>query len=106
MSAPRILGAYENDPLDARAKTELVLAVDVPCSAAVDGQIARVEVYKSTDSEDRGGYVLRFRMLCVQGGWSPVATHGKDGAEIHFCGDAEADAFLTALRSALGALGK
>lgn len=62
-----------------------------------------VELFQSTDTEDRGGYVLR---ILLQDGGSSMIPHAEqhgDGVDLHLGGEAEALAALSAIEDVLAA---
>lgn len=104
-AAPTILGRSAGDsPEQAhpRASTEKVGEVLVSFSSGAQG-VARVELFRSVDNEDRGGVVLRLTVDDHGSSFVPTVSVMSSGVELHLTGDAEADAMLRAISGMIAA---
>lgn len=88
--------------VNARASTRPVVRADVEYTSGATGK-ASVEVLESVDDEDRGGVLLRFRTQDGGSSFLPHAVVTEEGVDLHLAGQAEAAAFLEALRALLDA---
>jgi hypothetical protein len=103
--APTILGRSAGDSpdnADARAATVKVGEVSIPYTSGAVG-VARVELFRSVDDEDRGGVVLRLTVDDHGSSFVPTVSVLPNGVELHLTGDAEADALLRAIVGAIAA---
>ncbi len=62
---------------------------------------ASVSVYRSVQDLDRGGMVLRLGIQNNEASFLPTATLTPEGVDIHIAGEAEAEAMVIALQTAL-----
>ena len=103
VSTPALIGrSAGTHPVEEHARASTSKACDEAveyCSGAVG--VARAEVFASTDDEDRGGFVLRLTTEDRGGSFHPTARLVDGGVEVHLAGDAEAEAILRALASAI-----
>ena len=104
--APDLLGAAESecaeDALTRASTTHTAAATVAFFGVNSGGELAMaVDIFESTDDEDRGGVVVRIRLPQTAGDFIPVARQLADGVEIHMAGDEEGAALLAALTLAL-----
>lgn len=101
---PPIIGRQEyDDSLDNRAATELVHKASIAYEAGAVGKL-EVETFKSVDSEDRGGLVLRITIQDQGSSFIPYAKNIPSGVELHMAGDVEGESLVDALKEALSTL--
>lgn len=93
-------GAIAADDLDERAGTNLVSTVSIPFQTGAIGTL-RVQVFSSTDDEDRGGVVLRITMENDASAFTPYARNIENGVEVHMAGDGEGNALINALKASV-----
>lgn len=104
MQDPKILGRMEGDDLvDPRASTDLVTQKTVSFEAGSAGKVS-VAVFKSKDSEDRGGLVLRITLDDLGSSFIPHSQNVENGVELHMAGDIEAESLVKALKNALASI--
>ncbi|HPF12904.1 MAG: hypothetical protein H6830_07630 [Planctomycetes bacterium] len=65
---------------------------------------SKVTVFKGKHDLDRGGMVLRFVVENVDASFLPHATITPHGVDLHIAGEAESEAMILALQTALTAL--
>lgn len=106
-TGPGIVGYLGDDGhTDIRAETDLVRRSVVEFMCGAIGQ-AKVELFQSADSMDRGGVVFRLIIEDASSCMHPFARRvsegpGSHGVEIHLGGEAEAASMLRALKEVLG----
>ena len=108
MSNPKVLGrsfGEKPETADARASTVSGPQISISYISGAIGAV-HVEVFTSTDDEDRGGIVLRITVEDQASSFVPVAKNIANGVELHLAGDAEGASLVRALRGALAALPK
>ena len=96
---PPVLGRSTGDAIEnahARSSTVYVGESAVEYVSGATG-VARVELFKSTDGEDRGGFVLRVTIIDGGSSFVPTCKALSNGVELHLAGEAEGDALLRAL---------
>lgn len=103
MQHPDIIGRYNENETDPRAKSQLVHSVSVPFEGGAIGEVT-VSVFRSTDKEDRGGIVLKITLEDHASSFLPLAKTIPSGVELHMAGDIEAESFINALKTALSTL--
>ncbi len=100
---PAILGRNPADPTGAptqRAQVEEASSSSLQYATGASGK-ATVAVYRSVQDLDRGGMVLRFAIENGESSFLPTATLTPEGVDIHIAGEAEAEAMVIALQTAL-----
>jgi len=102
MSNPNVIGRLDGDETDERASTELVATASVPFEGAAIGNVT-VSIFRSTDSEDRGGVVVRITLKNDASSFQPYAKNIANGVELHVAGDIEAQSVVSAVKGALWA---
>jgi hypothetical protein len=105
MEELQIVGRDDDDELSERASTERLATVKTEFTCGSAGAV-RIELYRSTDDEDRGGVVLRLTSDGSDGAFLPHAVEIKGGVELHLAGDAEAGCLLFSLQQLLLAFPK
>ena len=95
---PMILGRGIDDEVDVRAETTLIAKSEVEYVGGAIGKLM-LRVFRSTDSEDRGGIVIRIEVEDFGSSFIPHTINIANGVEIHMAGDAEAEALLRILQS-------
>jgi len=103
MANPNVMGRLDGDETDERAPTELVTTISLPFEGAAIGNVT-VSVFRSTDTEDRGGIVIKINLKNEASSFQPYAKNIEDGVELHVAGDIEAQSVLAAVRGALCAM--
>ena len=88
----------ELNGLDSRASTTLARSVSIPFEAGAIGEL-NISKFVSTDTEDRGGVVLRITMNNDTGSFFPYAVNIDNGVELHIAGAAEATSLMDALKA-------
>jgi hypothetical protein len=101
MTEPQIIGRYDEDQTDARASTQHIHTVSVPCGGL--GEVA-VSIFRSTDNEDRGGIILRVTLKNNADLFYPFAENIPNGIDLHMAGDIEAESLVHALKTALSTI--
>ncbi len=81
------------DTVDGNSVTEIF-------SGGVEGTV-HVALFRSTDIEDRGGFVLRMKINGDGQAFVPYAVNIDGGVDIHVAGATEAEKVLAALRTVL-----
>lgn len=79
--------------------------MSIPYASGAIGEVS-VQVFTSTDDEDRGGIVIRLAVHDEGSSFIPAAVATPAGVDIHMAGDAEAASLIRALRGVLAALAK
>ena len=100
---PAILGRNPEDPSGAptqRSNVEEAACATLHYATGATGK-ATVAVYRSVQDLDRGGMVLRFAIENSEASFLPTATLTPEGVDIHIAGEAEAEAMVIALQTAL-----
>ncbi|MFT4646991.1 MAG: hypothetical protein ACI9X4_000197 [Glaciecola sp.] len=98
-----ILGRNPADPSGApsqRARVEEASCASLHYTTGATGK-ASVAVYRSVQDLDRGGMVLRFAIENSEASFLPTATLTPEGVDLHIAGEAEAEAMVIALQTAL-----
>lgn len=95
-----LIGRLPDNTTDSRAACELVSSVSIPFEGSASGEIQGSR-FSSTDSEDRGGCVLKISLENDASSFIPFAKNVDGGIEIHMAGDIEAKSFIAALRALL-----
>lgn len=86
-----------------RAPTAAVISARVDYTSGAIGE-AHVEAFESLDYLDRGGFVLRARIVDHASSCMPSIRKCDGGFELSLAGDAEATAMLLALEQVIAAL--
>ena len=94
----RIKGTGE-DMASVRSGTGLLASASVPFDGAAIG-VATVNVFESTSEGDDGGLVFRCTIRNDASAFQPHAVLIADGVDLHFAGEDEATAMLSALHQA------
>ncbi len=102
MSRTDVIGRMDDETTDPRAECEVVSSVSIPFEGGAIGEINAVRL-ESKEREDRGGCVLKITLKNHASSFLPFARNIDGGVELHMAGDAEARAFLAALRGLLAA---
>lgn len=100
MTGIEVIGRMDDNSTNARAKCEVVSSVSIPFEGAAIGEVYGTR-FTSTESEDRGGCVLRVTLKNDASAFLPFAKNIDGGIEIHMAGDIEARAFLATIRALL-----
>ncbi len=101
-SAPDLIGRIEGPSTDqesVRSGTALLTSASVTFNGAAIG-IATVNVFESKNSGDDGGLVFRCTIRNAASAFQPHAVLIADGVDLHFAGEDEAKAMLSALHEA------
>lgn len=98
-NAPDIYGRDEHNVYQ-RATTTLAARAQRRFEGGAIGT-ATVEIFRSTETMDRGGVVIRMKMKDDASAFFPYAACIDEGIEIHLAGNEEARAMLAALVDAL-----
>ena len=104
MQSPQmVLGRSPLDPGAIPVQRAQVREVSSATFAYTTGAVgtAKVEVYKSVQDLDRGGMVLRLIIKDTEASFLPSAVQTPEGVDIHIAGEAEAEALVLALQTAL-----
>jgi hypothetical protein len=105
MDNPTVLGRDKDgshEHADPRASTTKEAEVTVPFHGGANGT-AKVELFSSDDNEDRGGIVMRLRIVDGDCAFVPTARIFSDGVELHVAGEAEGAAILRAIIGVIAA---
>jgi hypothetical protein len=97
---PQMVGRDEDGFVDPRATTYQVASFHRNFDGAVSGEVC-VDLFQSTDREDRGGTVLRLEIRRPDCAFIPHAVLTPTGVELHLAGETEAIVVLAALRAVL-----
>jgi hypothetical protein len=100
MENPLVIGRFDENDTSERAPTALVSTTSVPFEGASSGNVT-VSVFRSTDSEDRGGVVVRIILENYASSFQPYAKNIADGVEIHVAGEIEGRTVVSAVKAAL-----
>jgi hypothetical protein len=98
-----ILGRNPENPGGApslHAHVQEAASASLNYATGATGQ-ASVTVYRSEQNLDRGGMVLRFAIENGESSFLPTATLTPKGVDLHIAGEAEAEAMIIALQTAL-----
>ena len=100
MQEVMVVGRGEFDETDERSNSRLVHEVRVPYEGGAVGSVS-IKVYRSTQTEDRGGLVLQITVDDEASSFLPFARSIQGGVELHMAGDIESKSLVHALRTAL-----
>jgi len=103
MGNPAIIGRFGNDETANRTSTEPATEVSVLFCIICEGEV-KVSIFKRTDSDGGGGFVLQLTMDKQDSGFQPFSKNITDGVELHVAGEIEAMLVISALKKALSSL--
>ncbi len=98
-----VLGRNPKDPNAAPAQRAKVVPQASASLAYTTGAVgtAKVSIYRSQQDLDRGGMVIRLGIQDSEASFLPTAILTPEGTDIHIAGEAEAEAMVLALQTAL-----
>ncbi len=102
-ASPALLGRNPEDPGAAPCLHSSVVEAARATFGYTTGAAgnATATIYRSEQNLDRGGMVLRLAIDNSESSFLPTATLTPEGVDIHIAGEAEAEAMVIALQTAL-----